>query len=213
MSEEKRLVEREATDTFSVLSGLVAKASCKPGWSFRLANEDGALRLVIAVQGVDSYHPQNPLRVAHVFPVPTATYNEKTWRRWIFERCRGVENHELGEWFKIGDERPFAPLHGPGEDPYSVHEFRDDVDRRTLQDGTVVEQLGGKAMMTDSMHPQEITCPKCDGKKSVLKGDAPAYAPEAVIVETTRFVTCPLCNGTGTIDPAKLTEDLSVLRK
>jgi hypothetical protein len=48
-----------------------------------------------------------------------------------------VENHELGEWFKVDDERPFAPLHAPGEDPYTVHEFREEVDRRTTQDGSV----------------------------------------------------------------------------
>jgi hypothetical protein len=129
-------------DTHDVLRELVAKATCKPGWTFRLQSEDEALRLVITVAGVDSYNPENPLRVAHFFPVPTATYNLKTWRRWIFECCRGVENHELGEWFKIGDERCFPPLHGPGEDPYSVHEFRDEVDSRTLQDGTIVEKLG-----------------------------------------------------------------------
>jgi hypothetical protein len=129
-------------DTFDVLRNLIRRVSCKPGWSFRLLLEDDGLRLVITVKGVDSYNPENPLRVGHYFPVPSATYNEKTWRRWLFEMCRRVENHELGEWFRDGDDRPFAPLHGPGEDPYEIHEFRDDVDARTLQDGTIVEKLG-----------------------------------------------------------------------
>jgi hypothetical protein len=133
-----------AQNTHHVLSALVERASCKPGWWFHLQTEDDSLRLVITVSGVDSYNPDNPLRVAHFFPVPTATYNEKTWRRWIFECCRRVENHELGEWFKIGNERPFAPLHGPGEDPYTVHEFRDEVDARTMQNGTVVDMLEAK---------------------------------------------------------------------
>ena len=129
-------------DTFQILRELVSKTTCKPGWRFYVVDEEGALRLVIAVPGRDSYNPEHPLTVSHFFPIPTATYNEKSWRRWIFEMCRRVENHELGEWFKIGDERPFAPLHGPGEDPYTVHEFRDDVDARTIQNGTVVEKLG-----------------------------------------------------------------------
>lgn len=136
--------------TFDVLAELVLKTKCKPGWRFRLWDEDGAilsdnptaLRLIITVDGPDAYHPENRFPVSHCFPVPTATYNEKTWRRWIFECCRGVENHELGEWFRVGQERPFSPLHGPGEDPYTVHEFRDNVDRRTMQSGGVVEKLG-----------------------------------------------------------------------
>jgi hypothetical protein len=124
-------------DTFNILSDLVSRVKCKPNWSFRIANEEGALRLVITVPGFDTYNPDNRLTVSHWFPVPITTYNEKSWRRWIFEQCRRLENHELGEWFRIGDERPFAPLHGPGEDPYTVHEYRDDVDRRTMQDGSV----------------------------------------------------------------------------
>jgi hypothetical protein len=124
-------------DTFSVLKDLVDKATCKPGWVFRLAYEDGAPRLVITVPGHDSYAPERPLTVSHFFPVPTATYNEKSWRRWIFEMCRRVENHELGEWFKIDGRRPFPPLHGPGEDPYTIHEFREEVDAKTVQDGSI----------------------------------------------------------------------------
>lgn len=141
-------------DTFEILRGLVARSTCKPGWAFRLRTENGALRLVISVEGPDAstvkpgpdlWVPSSEaddrhiLTVSHFFPVPAATYNEPTWRRWIFERCRGVENHELGEWFRVDGERPFAPLHGPGEDPYLVHEFRPDVDRRTRQDGVVRE--------------------------------------------------------------------------
>ncbi len=30
-----------------------------------------------------------------------------------------------------------APLHSPGEDPYTVHEFRNENDARVLQDGSV----------------------------------------------------------------------------
>lgn len=129
-----------AENTHDVLSGLVERVRCKRGWFFRLHDEDGALRLVITVSGYDSYDPENPLRVAHFFPVPMATYNEKSWQRWIFEMCRRVENHELGEWFKVGDKRPFAPLHSPGEDPYTIHEFRDEVESRILQDGSIMEK-------------------------------------------------------------------------
>jgi hypothetical protein len=126
-----------ASDTFGILLDLVVRVSCKPEWHFRLTNEDKALRLVISVTGPDASNPNQDLTVSHYFPVPTTTYNERTWRRWLFERCRGVENHELGEWFRVDGERPFAPLHGPGEDPYTVHEYREDIDRRIRQDGIV----------------------------------------------------------------------------
>lgn len=127
-----------ADNTHNVLALLVSRARCKPGWSFSLRDEDGDLRLVIRVEGYDSSKPDDltPWVVRHYFPVPAATYNEKSWRRWMFEMCRRVENHELGEWFRVGREWPFAPLHGPGEDPYTVHEFRPAVDELTTQDGS-----------------------------------------------------------------------------
>lgn len=128
-------------DTFPLLYAIVSRAQCKPGWTFGLVNESGAFRLVITVPGVDSYHPDQRLTVSHFFPVPIATFNEKTWRRWIFEMCRRVENHELGEWFQVDGARPFAPLHGPGEDPYTFHEFRDESDARTIQDGSVSNEI------------------------------------------------------------------------
>jgi hypothetical protein len=124
------------SDTFPILAEIIERVQCKPGWTFLLVHEDGAKRLVITVPGYNSYRPEQRLTVSHFFPVPVATYNEKTWRRWIFEMCRRVENHELGEWFRVGEIRPFAPLHGPGEDPYTVHEFRAELDAQTIQDGT-----------------------------------------------------------------------------
>lgn len=137
--------------THHLLARLVSQVRCKPGWQFRLHEFDNALSLIITVPGQDSYQPENPLRVSHFHPVPTATYNERTWLRWIFEQCRRVENHELGEWFRVAEgekdggrvefRRPFAPMHGPGEDPYLVHDYRDEKDAQTLQDGSRAEEI------------------------------------------------------------------------
>jgi hypothetical protein len=111
------------TNTHEVLVDLVNRITCKPGWRFVIADEGVAgLRLVIYVPGLNSFHPDQRLAVNHVF-----------------ECCRGVENHELGEWFKVDNHRPFAPMHGPGENPYTVHEIRPDSDARTLQDGSRFE--------------------------------------------------------------------------
>lgn len=126
-------------DTFDILERIVKETQCKPGWSFRLHDEDGAKRLVIRVDGFNNYDPETPFVVDHFHPVPITTYNEKSWRRWIFEQCLRTMIHELGESLRFGhnQERPFAPMHGPGEDPYTVHETRPEIDALTTQRGTV----------------------------------------------------------------------------
>jgi hypothetical protein len=135
------------SDTFDILRKLVSEVEYKPGWRFKIVDEDGALRLVITdTLCTDAYNPSESFPISHFHPVPIAEYNEKAWKRWIYEQCRRTENHEIGEWLRWGEERPFAPLHGPGEDPYTVHEYRDDADRRTTQDGSMRSQL---AMTTD----------------------------------------------------------------
>jgi hypothetical protein len=132
-------------NTHELLAKQVEAARCKHGWRFHLDDDDeDGLRLVITVAGYDSRIPNKllPFTVAHYFPVPYATYNKATWQRWIFECCRGVENHELGEWLRFNGDRPFQPLHGPGENPYMVHEFRPMVDALTTQDGSIREPYG-----------------------------------------------------------------------
>jgi hypothetical protein len=127
----------EDQSTYDLLREIVSETKCKPDWEFRIRSGEGALRLVITVPGVDSWDGKTPRIIGHWFPVPPATYNRKTWERWIFDCCRGVENHELGEWFQVGDHRPFLPLHGPGESPYTVVEYRDKTDALTTQDGSI----------------------------------------------------------------------------
>jgi len=134
-------MEVTAENTFDLLARIVASTQCKPGWSFDLINEDGALRLVIQIDGVDNYNPSRRWVVNHIHPVPITTYNEKSWRRWIFEQCIRTMNHELGESLRFGPDevRPFAPMHGPGEDPYTVHEIRPESDALTTQNGSLRE--------------------------------------------------------------------------
>lgn len=127
-----------AKNTFDILRKVVAEVRSKPGWQFRLIDDDEGFRLVITdTLCQNAYLPHDSFPLSHYFPVPTTTWNEKSWRGWVFQCCQGVENHELGEWVRWGDERPFAPLHGPGENPYVVHEFRSDIERRTTQDGSI----------------------------------------------------------------------------
>lgn len=122
------------------------------GWRLRLDADqdrdevDGQLvghgtTLVVTTKGYDTYNPDQGAnyRVSHYFIVPAATYNRAAWMRWLFEQFAKVELHECMENFVVDGERPFAPLHGPGCDPYVVHELATDVERRTRFTGEVVQ--------------------------------------------------------------------------
>lgn len=127
-------------NTFDILRKVIAEVKGKPGWQFSLIDDDEGFRLIISdMLCKDAYNPEKSFPLSHYFPIPVTTWNEACWRRWVHTCCMGVETHEVGEWLRWGDERPFAPLHGPGEDPYVVHEFRDDTDRRTNQFGALRE--------------------------------------------------------------------------
>lgn len=126
-----------ADDTFHLLRKVIRETKCFPNWTFRLVDEDGALRLVITISGHDNYNTDVAFTVGHYHPVPTATYNEASWRRWVFEQCRRTMNHEIGEALQFAGVRPFAPMHGPGEDPYTTHEIRPERDALTTQNGSL----------------------------------------------------------------------------
>lgn len=135
-----------ADNTFDILRKLVGEVQCKPGWTFRLKDEDGALRLIINIPGVDTFNTGHSLAIDHYHPVPITTFNEKSWRRWIFDQCVKSETHELGEWLRFGsgdkEMRPFLPTHGPGEDPYANREYRNEDDAFTRQDGSMRGGVG-----------------------------------------------------------------------
>jgi hypothetical protein len=135
------------------LAALVSQISYREheGWVLDLVEDcprdkdsDGnvigqGLTLSVLTKGYDSYHPERGpgYRVYHYFIVPAATYNRQAWQRWLFEQLLKVETHECMEHFVIDGERPFAPLHGPGADPYVVHEYATDEQRRTRFTGEV----------------------------------------------------------------------------
>lgn len=135
------------------LADLVARLSYRAheGWVVDLIDDcprdkdsDGnvvgrGLTLSILTKGFDSYNPDRGTgyRVYHYFIVPPATYNRAAWARWLFDCLAKVELHECMEHFVIDGERPIAPLHGPGCDPYTVHQYATDVQRRTRFTGEV----------------------------------------------------------------------------
>lgn len=123
------------------LAALVGELSYKDGWEFSLEHLDrgqgsAGLTLCILIACPDSYTGRMT-RVMHYFPVPPAAYDARSWRRWLFEQVLLVERHEAMEFFTITGDKPYAPSHGPGNDPYVVRELGTDLDRRTSFRGEV----------------------------------------------------------------------------
>jgi hypothetical protein len=136
----------------TALEMLVGQLRYKAGWRFWLAGLDRGqgskgLTLVINIETPDSYQPDKTICVDHYMLVPPAAYDMRSWRRWLFDQILMVERHEACEFFRLvmrGEfvrsdgtrtselvERPYAPSHGPGSDPYLVREIGTDEDRRT----------------------------------------------------------------------------------
>jgi hypothetical protein len=120
-----------------ILDDLVRRLTYRPGWTFELKDTDRGqgskgLTLIITTLGFDSYNPDRgeSYRVHHYMLVPPAAYNRRSWQNWLFEQCLLVERHECMEFFAIDGERPMAPAHGPGNDPYLVLTYGTDADRR-----------------------------------------------------------------------------------
>lgn len=140
------------------LEAIVTQLRYRPGWRFGLSNIErdpadshgaaaGGLTFIVTTKGYDSYHIDRGegYRVAHYFPVPAATYNAESWLRWLLDCILKVEQHECCEFFALASvshpdelERPFAPTHGPGDDPYVIHEYASDQQRRTRFTGEVL---------------------------------------------------------------------------
>lgn len=128
----------------ATLKALVEELEYRPGWRFYLSHVDrgqGSAGLTLSVHtvGYDTYHPDRgeTYRVVHYFPVPPAAYDERSWRRWLLDRLLDVETHEACEFFQVAGERPYAPHHGPGNDPYIIFEHGTDVDVRTSFRGEI----------------------------------------------------------------------------
>ena len=114
---------------------LVDRLVYRPGYRFELIDDydrgqgSAGLTLIINITGPNSYPPHERLSVNHLFPVPPAAYDHRSWRRWLFDRLGDVDTHERCEWFGVADSpgswhivKPYAPSHGPGNDPYLIRE-------------------------------------------------------------------------------------------
>jgi hypothetical protein len=138
-----RLMSQEAPYPAD-LEELVGSLTYRPGWTFELRHLDRGqgsegLTLVITTLGYNSYHPQRgeTYRVHHYMPVPPAAFDRRSWQRWLLEQLLLVERHEACEFFTVNGSKPYAPSHGPGNDPYLIREIGTDEDVRTSFRGDV----------------------------------------------------------------------------
>lgn len=120
----------------TILADLVDKVKYKEGFTFNLSNLDRGqgskgLTLVINYTGPDSYKPDQQISVNHYMIVPPAAYDKHSWTRWLLEQVLLVEQHEACEFFIIDGERPYAPHHGPGNNPYTIFDIGTVEDART----------------------------------------------------------------------------------
>lgn len=118
------------------LERLVRALKYRPEWIFSLRDLDrgqgsAGLTLIIDVVTTNSYPPHEKIHVRHFMPVPPAAFDTRSWRRWLLEQCLLVDRHEACEFFEIDGDKPYAPSHGPGNDPYLIREVGTDEDRRT----------------------------------------------------------------------------------
>jgi hypothetical protein len=139
------------------LAKLVEGFHYRPGWTCHLVhmvrdrvdpNDNTSaplaegLTLDIVTRGYNSYHVDRGQNygVHHYMIVPAATYNRQSWQRWLLDQHFLVERHETCEFFNVDGDKPFAPHHGPGSDPYIVFDHGTDEDRRTSFRGIVQTQ-------------------------------------------------------------------------
>lgn len=128
------------------LKELVDGMVYRPGWRFDLEHVDRGqgsegLTFKILSKGYDTYNPDEgeTYRVWHYMPVPPAAFDRRAWKRWLLDQLLLAESHEACEFLQLDGERPFAPNHGPGRNPYSILELTTEVDVRTQFTGSVDE--------------------------------------------------------------------------
>jgi hypothetical protein len=131
----------------TVLKELVESLRYRRGWTFELLDdhdrEQGSVGLTLRIlalveNSVGDYSGMEEgqkMRVSHTFIVPAASYNRTSWMRWLLDCVLKVETHEACEYFRINEERVYAPHHSEGEDPYIIWQIGDyETAKKTSRD-------------------------------------------------------------------------------
>lgn len=102
------------------LEAVVDSATYKPGWELSLRTMHDWPHLWVHAEVQDSEPPHGLTRIDHIIEVPPSVhgYPEDRQRAWVRDAVLSIERHEVGEWLRFGQDRPFYPDHNEG-DPYA----------------------------------------------------------------------------------------------
>lgn len=151
-------MQDQATQIFvypTILKYLVDSLTYKDNVTFALitmgrGQGSEGLTLRVRIRTPNSYNPAEMRTVDHLFPVPPAAYDERSWRRWLLDQVLLMERHEACEFFEIAGVKPYAPSHGPGNDPYLIREVGTDEDVRTSNRGIVKDEVDMRRVTSES---------------------------------------------------------------
>ena len=99
----------------------VSRLSYKPGWTFKIGGPLGRYLCVFATTP-DSGDVANMLCTQHQFEMPADMSDGREFWRWVFRCLLLCEQHECGEFFRVGSHRPFMPHHQDEGSPYELVE-------------------------------------------------------------------------------------------
>ena len=120
-----------------ILRDLLGRLTYRAGWKFELERDlyrgqgSRGTTLVITVTAPNSVRPQDTIEVRHYMLVPPASYNERSWRWWLFQQVGLVEQHERMEFFQLDGRAVYPPAHSPGNDPYLILDYGTAEDAET----------------------------------------------------------------------------------
>jgi hypothetical protein len=153
------------------LQELVRSCTYRPDWTVKMMTivrdpadthgaEGAGLTLIITTSGYDSYHPERGqnYRVNHYFIVPAATFNRKSWMRWLFDCFVDVETHETMEFFTIDGRSPLRHFTDRARTPMSCTSMQ--TAHRRLPDSTRRLSRTDLALQVESkLLPSRFSCP------------------------------------------------------
>jgi hypothetical protein len=102
------------------LAGFVASLTYKPGWVFKVGGPRRRFLCVFATT-TDASDRSRQRTTQHMFEHPPLPAPTRELARWVFDCLLLCEQHECGEFFQVGDVRPFFPNHAEGS-PYELVE-------------------------------------------------------------------------------------------
>lgn len=107
-------------------AAFVASLRYKPGWKFKIGGPLNGSLCIFATTP-DSQNAARERTTQHMFALPMPCPAPE-FARWVFDCLLLCELHEAGEFFMVGDRRPFFPHHQEEGSPYELVDRTGDLD-------------------------------------------------------------------------------------